>query len=604
MADFFVREDVRAVAVHSGANSAPRATSLERLRDGELEVIFAVDMFNEGVDVPSIDTVLMLRPTKSTIIWLQQLGRGLRISDGKERLIVIDYIGNHRAFLMKLQGMAVVVGRDAESSARQREVLEAIRDNQIILPPGCDVTYETTAINILDQLLRPTRTEEFLESFYRDFEERHGVRPTAVEVFHAGFSPRTRGDRSWFDFVDRMGGLNANEKAAWSAAHDFFEGLEKTEMSRCYKIVLLLAMLDDETLVPSVAIGEITRRVADLAQRIHRLTEDFSVDLANTSALQKLLIDNPIHAFVTGRGMGGVQYFKFNNETFAFAFEINDLIGFATLLREILDWRLAQYLSRGQVAAVICRVSRSAGGQPILFLPSNKSGGHLPQGNLDIEVDGRPMEAIVAKIAVNVVRPPGASANELPAILRTWFGEDVGLPGRSDRVRFRREANTVVMEPLNSSTRATSEAKVWERYLREAIPPAFGLSFNPAIWNSGFIVSPHHIFLLVTLAKDDMNPDHQYSDHFLSEQEFSWQSQNRTTQVSKNGQMLHDHRTMGVHVHLFVRPTKKTGQKPTAFTYCGEVEFVSWEGNSPITVRWRLKERMPPSLRALLRVPD
>ena len=51
MANFFVREGVRAVAVHSGADSAPRATSLEKLRDGELEVIFAVDMFNEGVDV-------------------------------------------------------------------------------------------------------------------------------------------------------------------------------------------------------------------------------------------------------------------------------------------------------------------------------------------------------------------------------------------------------------------------------------------------------------------------------------------------------------------------------------------------------------------------
>ena len=194
MADFFVREGVKAVAVHSGANSAPRATSLERLRDGELEVIFAVDMFNEGVDVPSIDTVLMLRPTKSTIIWLQQLGRGLRISEARS----VDrnrLIGNHRAFLMKLQGMAVVVGRDAESSARQREMLEAIRDSQIALPPGCNVTYEMTAINILDQLLRPTRTEEFLESFYRDFEERHGVRPTAVEVLHAGFRPRTKGDR-------------------------------------------------------------------------------------------------------------------------------------------------------------------------------------------------------------------------------------------------------------------------------------------------------------------------------------------------------------------------------------------------------------------------
>ena len=80
MADFFVREGVAAVAVHSGPGSAPRATSLEQLRAGELQVVFAVDMFNEGVDVPTIDTVLMLRPTKSTIIWLQQLGRGLRIA--------------------------------------------------------------------------------------------------------------------------------------------------------------------------------------------------------------------------------------------------------------------------------------------------------------------------------------------------------------------------------------------------------------------------------------------------------------------------------------------------------------------------------------------
>jgi superfamily II DNA or RNA helicase len=165
MADFFIREGVKAAAVHSGANSAPRATSLERLQAGELEVIFAVDMFNEGVDVPSIDTVLMLRPTESTIIWLQQLGRGLRISHGKERLVVIDYIGNHRAFLMKLRGMSVVVGRDVDSNGRQRELLEAIRDKRIALPAGCDVTYETTAIDILQHLLRPTRTEEVLESF-------------------------------------------------------------------------------------------------------------------------------------------------------------------------------------------------------------------------------------------------------------------------------------------------------------------------------------------------------------------------------------------------------------------------------------------------------
>jgi superfamily II DNA or RNA helicase/HKD family nuclease len=601
MADFFVREGVKAVAVHSGASSAPRATSLERLRDGELEVIFAVDMFNEGVDVPSIDTVLMLRPTESTIIWLQQLGRGLRTSESKERLIVIDYIGNHRAFLMKLQGMAVIVGRDAESSGRQREVLEAIRDKRVSLPAGCDVTYETSAIDILEHLLRPTRTEEAMEAFYRDFEERHGIRPTAVETFHAGLHPRSNSERSWLGFVERMGGLNTNEKAAWSAAQDFFISLEKTETSRSYKIAVLLAMLDGETLIPSLSIVEITHRVATLAMRMHRLSEDFSVDLSNTGALQKLLIDNPIEAFIGARGTGGIQYFKFDGETFSFTSEISDLATTGALLREVLDWRLAQYLSRGQVADVICRVSRNAGGQPMLFLPSNKSGGSLPEGPLEIELNGRQMEAIVAKIAVNVVHAPGTSTNELPAILRAWFGDDAGLHGRSDRVRFRRNANSIVMEPFG--LKSTSGPRPWERYLRETIPPAFGLTFNPANWNSGFVTSPQHLFLLVTLTKDDMNPDHQYSDHFLSDHEFNWQSQNRTTQKSKHGQIIHDHGARGIHVHLFVRPTKKTGQKPTPFTYCGEVDFVSWEGNSPITVRWRLKEPVPPSQLAPLKVP-
>lgn len=603
MADFFLREGVKAVAVHAGENSAPRATSLERLRDGELQVIFAVDMFNEGVDVPSLDRVLMLRPTESTIIWLQQLGRGLRISADKERLIVIDYIGNHRVFLMKLRGIASIADWDADSSGRQREILEAIRDNRITLPVGCSVTYETTAIDILEALLRRPRTEEFMEYFYRDFEERNGIRPRAVEVFHAGLNPRSNSERSWLGFVERMGGLNSAEKAVWSAARDFFSSLEKTETSRSYKIALLLAMLDGDKLIPNLKIRDITRRVAALAARMHRLAEDFSVDLSNLDALQTLLINNPIEAFVQARGMGGVSYFKFDGETFVFAFEIRDLTAFGTLTREILDWRLAQYLSRGQVNDVICSVSRNAGGNPILFLPSTNTGGSLPKGTVDILVDGRPMEAVVAKIAINVVRAAGGSKNELPDILRTWFGNEAGFPGRADRVRFHTQENTIVMEPFGPNVRSNSGPKLWERYPREKIPLAFGLMFSQATWNVGFVVSQYHIFLLVTLTKGDMNPQHHYSDQFLSDREFSWQSQNRTSQKSKHGQMIHNHRAMGIHVHLFVRPTKRTGQLPTPFIYCGEVDFVSWEGNTPITVRWRLREPVPQSLWPFLKVP-
>jgi len=64
---------------------------------GALDIVFAVDMFNEGVDIPTLDTVMMLRPTESRILWLQQFGRGPGTGENKDRLSVIDYIGNHRA---------------------------------------------------------------------------------------------------------------------------------------------------------------------------------------------------------------------------------------------------------------------------------------------------------------------------------------------------------------------------------------------------------------------------------------------------------------------------------------------------------------------------
>jgi hypothetical protein len=101
-----------------------------------------------------------------------------------------------------------------------------------------------------------------------------------------------------------------------------------------------------------------------------------------------------------------------------------------------------------------------------------------------------------------------------------------------------------------------------------------------------------------------MNQDHRYVDHFVSDCEFAWQSQRRTTQASKHGQLLRNHSERGHRVHLFVRPTKKTGSKPTPFVYCGQVEFISWEGEAPISIRWQLREPVPPSLHATLSVPS
>ncbi len=97
MADYFRRAQVKAVAIDGTTAVDLRRGALRDLADRKVDVIFAVDLLNEGIDVPSVDTILFLRPTESATLFLQQLGRGLRHADGKACLTVLDFIGNQHA---------------------------------------------------------------------------------------------------------------------------------------------------------------------------------------------------------------------------------------------------------------------------------------------------------------------------------------------------------------------------------------------------------------------------------------------------------------------------------------------------------------------------
>jgi len=105
MSEEFNKKGINSTYLTSNDNILHREKIIERLEDEEdsLELIFSVDIFNEGVDIPSINTVLMLRPTNSPIVFTQQLGRGLRKAKGKEFLTLLDFIGNHnRAYLIAI----------------------------------------------------------------------------------------------------------------------------------------------------------------------------------------------------------------------------------------------------------------------------------------------------------------------------------------------------------------------------------------------------------------------------------------------------------------------------------------------------------------------
>ena len=247
MTRFFTERGKRAVAVHAGPSSAPRAASLEQLEAGDLDIVFAVDMFNEGVDLPALDTVMMLRPTESRILWLQQFGRGLRKAPGKERLTVIDYIGNHRVFLLKPQTLFGLPSGDRQIF----NLLERLRKGTEELPPGCEVTYELEAVNILRGLLRVTTVagRTLSKRYYADFKALHGVRPTAVEAYQDGYNPRAVRERagSWARFVASQGDLDEGQQRALEAHGAFIDALDTTEMVKSYKMLVLLAMLNADS---------------------------------------------------------------------------------------------------------------------------------------------------------------------------------------------------------------------------------------------------------------------------------------------------------------------------------------------------------------------
>ncbi|MBB0967757.1 DUF3427 domain-containing protein [Dietzia aerolata] len=97
MAKAFTARGIPSAAIVGTTDPDERRALVEQLKSGELRCIFTVDVFNEGVDIPSVDVVLMLRPTASSTVFIQQLGRGLRRSPGKAVLIVLDFVGQHRA---------------------------------------------------------------------------------------------------------------------------------------------------------------------------------------------------------------------------------------------------------------------------------------------------------------------------------------------------------------------------------------------------------------------------------------------------------------------------------------------------------------------------
>ncbi len=151
MARYFRKEGFKAAALSGDSPREERTRVLSDLRAGRLQVIFSVDLFNEGLDIQDVDTLLLLRPTASATVFLQQLGRGLRRTAGKEFLTVLDFIGQHRKeFRFENQFRAL-------TNLTRKRLLQNLDHDFPMLPSGCQIILEpkakqTIIKNIKEQL--------------------------------------------------------------------------------------------------------------------------------------------------------------------------------------------------------------------------------------------------------------------------------------------------------------------------------------------------------------------------------------------------------------------------------------------------------------------
>jgi hypothetical protein len=139
MAATFQKWGVPSLSLHGSSTDDERRHARAKLSSREVNVIFTCDLYNEGVDLPFVDTLLLLRPTESATLFLQQLGRGLRLSDGKSSCLVLDFIGLHRQEFRFDVPLAALTGLP-------RGALRAAVEQQFpLLPSGCQLVLDRVA---------------------------------------------------------------------------------------------------------------------------------------------------------------------------------------------------------------------------------------------------------------------------------------------------------------------------------------------------------------------------------------------------------------------------------------------------------------------------
>ena len=304
MADRFEAAGIESAAVHSGADSMDRAQAVQSLTEGRLRVLFTVDLFNEGVDIPTVDLVMFLRPTESMTVFTQQLGRGLRLHPTKASLTVLDFIGNYRNAHFKLP---FLVGHDMDQDLKPSSALSLLKrwqeggERPPELPEGIEVHIEPVAIEALRAsigLASPLR-QQVLDDL-GELASRLGRAPSLTEWVRLGryalsTARAALGVDRWHAVLDSAGLLDDRGRSLEAMAGEFLKEIEKTVMNRSFKMVVLLALCDDDGFREALPMARLVSKFREyFAEDAHR------IDVIGTSVEAVETVDCVFQPIVDG----------------------------------------------------------------------------------------------------------------------------------------------------------------------------------------------------------------------------------------------------------------------------------------------------------------
>jgi len=352
MEEYFKKNKVPCATILGETSKSDRTQIIKEFRNGDLKLIFVVDVFNEGVDIPDIETVMFLRPTTSYTIFIQQLGRGLRTNEGKDKLRVLDFVGNYKGSHWK---PLFLTGNYNPKDPKQKPI-SAI---DLELPQGCNVNFDLKLIDYLEEERgkKEPLKEKLIYEFIRVEAELNKI-PSMMDIEVHGKYPvdiYIKIFKSWINFLVDIKKASPEELKIWkdNIGKDFLMFLEKTAMTKSYKIPTLLSFIEGNQIIEEVSSKTIGKNFSNFySNRLH------GKDLNNkkhknwatwkTKDFEKLAIDNPIKFLSKSSG----EFFTYDSEKKIFYLNkkvcdiLNTNQSIVEKIKDRLEYRKTSYFKR------------------------------------------------------------------------------------------------------------------------------------------------------------------------------------------------------------------------------------------------------------------